>query len=677
VAGVQWWIEPRRRDVGVELAEQVSESGDFDLVQGRERRGRSGIGELRTLGKLPAFVGQHDDLDASIGGVLLAEGQISILESVEQRGDIGVVASQAPGQLSHGDYLVQGKDQKRSHRRERKPRLSGDFVEGGHRGGVVADGADPPPRFIRRILFDVGLAPCGCATGHDRNRTFSLSEKMIDNISDSVSVFRVGVRRNQQLVVAIVYLAAMFMAIMDTTIVNVALPALGRNFRVPPGEVGLVSIAYLVSLTVFIPASGWFGDLVGGRRALLAAIGVFTVGSTLCGLATNLDELIAFRVVQGLGGAVMTPVGLAMLFRVYPPAERVRVSSVLSVFTALAPALGPILGGLFTTYVSWRLVFFVNVPIGIAVLVFGAVSLDDHTPPHPGRLDIAGLILSGLGLGTFMYAISEGSTQGWAAPTVLGALCGGAGLLVAMVTVELREANPLVDLRLFTNRLFAASTSLYALGSVAYLGALFLAALLFQDALRLSAVQSGLAVFPSALGVMAGSQIVTRVLYGRFGPRRLVVTGLPIIAAALILIAQVDSGTSLWVVRLIMFALGIGVSFVFIPNQAASMATITRAQTGRASAIFNAGKQLGGAVGVALLTTVLTVAGPTQERAGHLAANLSGYHDGFLAAATVALISIPVACTIRDADAVATMAPGNTSGRGRSVRQQDLESEAS
>jgi MFS family permease len=151
---------------------------------------------------------------------------------------------------------------------------------------------------------------------------------------------------------------------------------------------------------------------------------------------------------------------------------------------------------------------------------------------------------------------------------------------------------------LFANRLFAAATSLYALGSVAYLGALFLAALFFQDALGLSAVQSGLTVFPSALGVMAGSQLVTRALYWRLGPRRLITAGLPIVAAAMLAMTQVGTGTSLWLVRLIMVALGLGISLVFIPNQAASMATITKTQTGRASAIFNAGKQLGGAVGL-------------------------------------------------------------------------------
>jgi EmrB/QacA subfamily drug resistance transporter len=463
--------------------------------------------------------------------------------------------------------------------------------------------------------------------------------------------------------VAVVYVAAMFMAVMDTTIVNVALPTLGRDFHAPGGSVGIVSIAYLVSLTVFIPVSGWLGDRIGGRRALLGALAVFTIGSALCGVSTSLGELVAFRVLQGVGGAVMTPVGLAMLFRVYPPAERVRVASILALVTALAPALGPILGGLFTTELTWRWVFFVNVPIGAATFGYGALVLAGHTQAHPGRLDRPGLALSGLGLGSAMYGVSEGPARGWSSPLVLATIIAGTALLVALVVVELRTATALVNLRLFgQHRLFAAATALYGLGSVSYLGVLYLAALFFQDALHLSALQSGLAAFPSALGVMAGGQVVTRVLYPRFGPRRIVSAGLLAMATAMVLMAQVGTGTSLWLVRLIMFGLGVGVSFVFIPAQAASMATISKAQTGQASPLFNAGKQLGGAVGVALLASVVAAVGPAREAGGQVTANLTAFHAGFLAAAAVAVASVAVALCIHDADATTTMTPGRRRG---------------
>ena len=184
------------------------------------------------------------------------------------------------------------------------------------------------------------------------------------------------VRMNQKIVVGTVFVSAMFMNIMDITIVNVALPTIGRDFHIPPTAVDGVVIAYLVSLAVFIPASGWLGDRFGGKRVLLTAIVVFTVGSVLCGLAQNMTQLVAFRVLQGAGGGMMAPVGMAMLFRVFPPAERVRAASIMTVGTTLAPAIGPVLGGFLVTDFSWRWVFFVNLPIGIVAVLFGALFLE-------------------------------------------------------------------------------------------------------------------------------------------------------------------------------------------------------------------------------------------------------------------------------------------------------------
>ncbi|HEX3786975.1 MAG TPA: MDR family MFS transporter [Pseudonocardiaceae bacterium] len=484
-----------------------------------------------------------------------------------------------------------------------------------------------------------------------------------------------SLRQNQQLVVAVVYVAAMFMAIMDTTIVNVALPTLGREFHTRADGVDLVSIAFLVSLAVFIPVSGWLGDRIGGRRALLGAIGVFTIASALCGLATSLAELVVFRVLQGVGGGLMTPVGLSMLFRVFPPAERVRAASILVVPTALAPASGPVLGGLFTTDLSWRWVFYVNAPIGVAAFAFGALFLAGHRQPDPGRLDIPGFLLSGLGLGSVMYGVSEGPITSWSSVPVIATIAIGLALLAAAIAAELRAANPLIDLRLFRDRLFSATTGVFVLGSTAFLGALYLAALFFQDGLGRSALRSGLTIFPQALGVMAGSQLATRLLYPRFGPRRIMIGGLLVVTGTLMLMARVTADTDEWLLRLVMLAFGVGMSGVFVPAQAASFATISPARTGRASSIFNAGKQLGGAIGVALMTTVLAAIGPTR---GVGVANLAAFHDSFLVAAAVAVVAAVVALTVHDADAAATMvrrphhhSPQDTGRAGRHPDRSD------
>ena len=462
-------------------------------------------------------------------------------------------------------------------------------------------------------------------------------------------------RENQKIAVSVVYVAAMFMAIMDTTIVNVALPTLGRQFHTRADGVDLVSIAFLVSLAVFIPVSGWLGDRLGGRRTLLGAIAVFTAASAACGLATSLNELVVFRVLQGIGGGLMTPVGLSMLFRVFPPAERVRASSILVVPTALAPASGPVLGGLFTTDLSWRWVFYVNLPIGVAAFAFGVLFLADHDDTRAGRLDVPGFVLSGVGLGSAMYGLSEGPIKGWSTTPVVASLIIGAALLVAMIVVEHRSPHPLIDLRLFGDRLFSATTSVLVIGSIAFLGVLYLSALFFQDALGRSALQSGLLIFPEALGVMGGSQVVTRFLYPTFGPRRIMAGGLLVVAAAIALMGLVGAGTDLWLIRLDMLALGYGMSHVFIPAQAASFATISPDKTGRASAVFNAGRQLGGAIGVAVLTTVLAAVGPTRVVAGRAVANLSAYHLAFLVAAAIAVAASAVALTVHDSDAISTI----------------------
>src|ERR1700749_1407037 len=218
---------------------------------------------------------------------------------------------------------------------------------------------------------------------------------------------------SQKVAVGTVFVAAMFMSILDATIVNVALPTIGRDFGVSATAVDGISIAFLVSLAVTIPASGWLGDRYGGMRVMLAAIALFTAASALCGVASSLGELVAFRILQGAGGGMLAPVGMAMLYRVFPPAERIRAASILTVPTTLAPALGPVLGGLLVTDLSWRWVFYVNVPIGAAALAFGARFLRQRAETRPGRFDLAGFLLSGIGLGSLMYGVSKGPDLGW------------------------------------------------------------------------------------------------------------------------------------------------------------------------------------------------------------------------------------------------------------------------
>jgi EmrB/QacA subfamily drug resistance transporter len=350
---------------------------------------------------------------------------------------------------------------------------------------------------------------------------------------------------------------------------------------------------------------------------------------------------------------------MAMLYRTFPPAERIRASAILTVPTTLAPALGPVLGGLLVTEASWRWVFYVNLPIGALAFAFGALFLHQTAEPQPGRFDLAGFLLSGVGLGLLMYGVSEGPDLGWAVTEVLATVAAGVVLLVAMVVVELRVPAPIVALRLLGNRLFRSCTGVTTLGSVAFLGTLYAISLYYQDGRGLSALGSGLSTFPEAIGVMMGAQLASRLLYPRLGPRRLIAFGLTGVAASIALLALMTAHSSLWWARLLMFTLGLAMAQVFVPTQAAAFATISPSATGRASTMFNAVRQLGGAVGVAVLTTVIVGIGATHLVAGHQVANLTSYRIAFLVAAALSLAGVAPALSIRDADAAATR-PGRS-----------------
>ena len=401
----------------------------------------------------------------------------------------------------------------------------------------------------------------------------------------------------------------------------------------------------------------------------MTAIALFTLGSALCGIAGSLTQLVVFRVLQGVGGGMLTPVGMAMLYRTFPPAERVRLASILMIPTALAPAAGPVLGGLLVTNLSWRWVFYVNLPIGAAAFIFGLLFVVEQREARPGRFDLPGFFLAGIGLGALMYGVSEGPDKGWGSPLVIGPILAGIVLLSTMVVVELRSREPMVDLRLLGDRMFRASNMLIEMTMIAFFGILFVVPLFYQDGRGLSALASGLSTFPEAIGVLIGAQMVSRLLYPRIGPRRLIAAGLVGIAVGTGLIALVGSNTSLWWMRVLMFGLGYSIAHVMISMQAAAFATISPTSTGRASTLFNANRQLGGAIGVALLSTVISAVGPVRQVAGATVANLTAYHAAFLTAAAIALAGAVLALfVVKDADAANTRVRRPVrSGRGEKV----------
>lgn len=457
-------------------------------------------------------------------------------------------------------------------------------------------------------------------------------------------------RLDYKWIVAAVFVCGMFIDILDTTIVNVALPDLGREFNASTASIEWIVLGYLLSLALWIPASGWLGDKFGTRRVFLFALAMFTGASALCGQANSLGELVGFRVLQGVGGGMLVPVGTAMLFRAFPPIERARASTVLLVPTVVAPALGPVLGGYLVTDVSWRWIFYVNLPVGIIAFAIGFLYLREEREGTAGRFDIPGFLLSGGGLALLLFALSQGPEKGWRSAPVLGSAFAGVLAMGLLFVVESRVAHPMLALRLYRERMFRNANIVLTLTYASFIGVTFLMPLYLQTLRGFTPFESGLTTFPQALGVIVSSQIVGR-LYHRVGPRRLIFFGMVGMATVTFMLSRLSLDTSVWTIRLVMFGRGLCASFSFVPLQAATYANVTPSDTGRASALYSTQRQVAAALGVATLGTVLITRTTSHTPAGSLA----GFHSGFLVGAGIVLCAAFSALLIRDEDAAATM----------------------
>jgi EmrB/QacA subfamily drug resistance transporter len=459
-------------------------------------------------------------------------------------------------------------------------------------------------------------------------------------------------RPRQEPVVIIVYMVGLYMTVVDSTIVFTALPSVAREFHESLADAQWVTLAYLLSLAVMVPSSGWIGDRFGTRRTYLVALALFTGASVLCGVAGSLTSLILFRALQGIGGGLIVPVGQAMLFRTFPPERRARAAGLVALGISLGPATGPLLGGILVTELSWRWCFYVNLPLGIVALAVGLLFLGEHREPVAGRLDVAGFLLAGCGLALFLYAISEAPVRGWTSPATIATGAAGLAALAALVATELRVSAPMLNLRLLGNRIFRTTSLVFLTSQCAYLGYLFIMPEFLQQARGASALTSGLTTLPGAIGLWTSSQLAARV-YPRAGPRRMAVLGLAGVTVIFCLFGLTAGlATSAWLIRGLAFCSGSAIAWCNIALQSSSFSTISPADTGRAAALFNTGAQAAGGIGVAVLVTVVSSSAPPGA---HGAVLVPAFHHAFLAAAALVVAAGLIALTIRDSDAAASL----------------------
>ena len=453
-------------------------------------------------------------------------------------------------------------------------------------------------------------------------------------------------RITPQRAAAIAYVSSMFMSAMDTHIVNVALPSLSRAFHSSLASVQWTVVAYVLSLAIWIPASGRIGDRVGTKRMFLLALAVFAIGSALCGQARNPGEIIGARALQGAGGGMLIPTGTSMLWRAYPPAQRARLARLLILPILVAPAAAPVFGGVLVDKLSWRWIFYFNIPFCVVAFVFSALHLVEYREKVVGSFDLSGFLLSGSGLSLVLYSISEGSSVGWTALSVMISGVLGVALLALFVRIELRKSEPVLRLRLLSNRLFRATNLAMACSTASFLGVLYLTPIFLQEARHQSAISSGLTTFVEAIGVVAATQTIGR-FYTKLGPRRMSTAGFLLLTCIILAITRIDGATNIWVIRAMLFAAGAANSVAFLPLQTSMFTGIAPSDTGHASAIFNTSRQTALALGVAILSTVVSSVGGNS---------FTAFHAAYLVAALIALFgALCAGVLIHDSDARATM----------------------
>jgi len=441
---------------------------------------------------------------------------------------------------------------------------------------------------------------------------------------------------------------ALFMIMLDNTVVNVALPSIQRSLDAGISQLEWVVNGYALTFAVLMLTGGKLADLLGRRKIFLLGLVVFTGASLACGLAGSAGELIAWRALQGAGAALMMPATLAIISAAFPPRQRGLAIGIWAGVSAMALAIGPLLGGILTEHIDWSWIFFVNVPVGLVGLIVGLIVIEESRDTSLEQsLDLPGLVTSAGALFALTFALIEANSYGWTSPLILGLFGAAIAGLALFILIEHRRRAPMLDLSLFRNRTFTGANIVALMVTLAMFGVFFFMSLFVQRILGYSPVQAGAIFLPMTVLIIFIAPVAGK-LSDRVGSRWLMAGGLTLVGISLVIFSRLGVSSDFWDLLPGLVIGGVGMASVMTPMSAAAMGSVQLAKAGVASGVLNTFRQVGGALGIAVMGAILTSRQTNALASGASPAEafVDGFQTALLVAAVIAFVGAVTAAVL-------------------------------
>jgi EmrB/QacA subfamily drug resistance transporter len=426
---------------------------------------------------------------------------------------------------------------------------------------------------------------------------------------------------------------------LDNTVVNVALPSIQRDLDSDLSELEWIVTGYALTFASLMLVGGKVADAYGRRLIFVVGIAVFTVASLLCGLATSSEMLIGARVLQGAGAALMNPATLSIIAATFPPRQRGTAIGIWAGVSALALAIGPLVGGLITEHIHWSWIFFVNIPVGVVGVAASFLLIDESRDETHASLDLPGLAASAVGLFALTYGLIEANTYGWSSPRIVGAFALSAISLASFVVLERRRRDPMLPLELFRSGTYTGANLVVLLVALAMFGVFFFVSLYMQNVLGYSAVETGAAFLPMTILIILVAPVAGR-SSDRFGSRGLMTVGMLLVALQLVMLSRLSADASFWNLLPALLIGGVGMAMTMTPSAAAATRSVPVDKAGVGAAVLNSARQVGGTMGIAVMGAIMAAEAGSELS---VEAFMRGFETALTVAAGIALAGAVVA----------------------------------